>query len=98
MSTRSILLIEPEPSIREVLQTCLSELGGWRVTVSNIARSGDSDVGMASTRVVICSSSIGIGKPVRLKGLSSSEQDTARSDNYYHIEGDMHVYVNRLEI
>ncbi|MBF2001854.1 MAG: response regulator [Synechococcales cyanobacterium M58_A2018_015] len=42
MFTRSILLIEPEPSIREVLQTCLSELGGWRVTVSQSIQEGIS--------------------------------------------------------
>jgi DNA-binding response OmpR family regulator len=35
MSIKSILLIEHEASLREVLKTCLSELGGWRVTSSN---------------------------------------------------------------
>ncbi len=37
MSAKLILLIEPEASIREVLQTALSELAGWQVTpVSSI--------------------------------------------------------------
>lgn len=40
MSTKSILLIEHEASIREVLQTCLSEFGGWRVTLSNSVQEG----------------------------------------------------------
>jgi CheY-like chemotaxis protein len=35
MPVKSILLIEREPSIREVLQICLSELGGWNVTESS---------------------------------------------------------------
>jgi len=34
MAVKSILLIEREPSIREVLQICLSELGDWNVTES----------------------------------------------------------------
>lgn len=40
MSAKSILLIEHEASIREVLYTCLSELGGWRVTLSNSIQEG----------------------------------------------------------
>lgn len=40
MSTKSILLIERETSIREVLRACLSEFGGWRVTVSNSIQEG----------------------------------------------------------
>lgn len=40
MSMRSILLIEHELSISEVLSACLSELGDWRVTLSNSIRAG----------------------------------------------------------
>lgn len=40
MSVRAILLIEHEPSIGEILSACLSELGGWRVTLSNSIRAG----------------------------------------------------------
>lgn len=40
MSMRSILLIEQEPCIGEVLYACLSELGGWSVTLSNSIRAG----------------------------------------------------------
>lgn len=40
MSTKSILLIEREASIREILHTCLSEFGGWRVTLSNSIQEG----------------------------------------------------------
>lgn len=40
MLTKSILLIEPEASIREVLQTCLSEFGGWKVTWANTIQEG----------------------------------------------------------
>ncbi|QZZ19803.1 response regulator [Leptothermofonsia sichuanensis E412] len=39
-STRSILLIEHEASIREVLHTCLSEFGGWLVTLSSSIQEG----------------------------------------------------------
>lgn len=40
MSTKSILLIEHETNIREVLHTCLSEFGGWRVTLSDSIQKG----------------------------------------------------------
>jgi CheY-like chemotaxis protein len=40
MPTKSILLIEHEASIREVLYTCLIEFGGWRVTLSNSIQEG----------------------------------------------------------
>ena len=31
MITKTILLINSEPNVREVLQACLSHLGGWQV-------------------------------------------------------------------
>lgn len=40
MSTKSILLIEREASIGEILRACLSEFGGWRVTLSNSIKEG----------------------------------------------------------
>ncbi|BAU63357.1 Response regulator receiver domain protein [Stanieria sp. NIES-3757] len=40
MSMKSILLIERESSIGEVLRTCLNEFGGWRVTLSNSIQEG----------------------------------------------------------
>jgi CheY-like chemotaxis protein len=40
MPAKSILLIEREAGIREVLQTCLSEFGGWRVTLSDSIQEG----------------------------------------------------------
>ncbi len=40
MSTKSILLIEHETSILEVLHTCLSEFGDWEVTLSNSIQEG----------------------------------------------------------
>ncbi len=40
MSNKSILLIEQEASLREVLRICLSELGGWRVTLSASIQEG----------------------------------------------------------
>ena len=46
MSTKSILLIEHEAGIREILRTCLSEFGGWRVTPSNSIQEG-TDLCMA---------------------------------------------------
>jgi DNA-binding response OmpR family regulator len=40
MSNKSILLIEQETSLGEVLQICLSEFAGWRVTISASIREG----------------------------------------------------------
>lgn len=40
MATKSILLIEHEVSLREVLSACLQELGGWDVTISGSIREG----------------------------------------------------------
>ena len=40
MPTKSILLIEQEASLSEVLLTCLSELGGWSVVVSHTIQEG----------------------------------------------------------
>ncbi len=40
MSTKSILLIEYESQLREVLKTCLSELGHWKVTPLNSVSQG----------------------------------------------------------
>jgi CheY-like chemotaxis protein len=40
VSTKSVLLIEYEASIREVLRTCLIEWGGWRVILSPSIQEG----------------------------------------------------------
>jgi len=48
MSSKLILLIEHEASLREVLHTCLSELGGLRVMLSNSIQEG-VDFCLAST-------------------------------------------------
>lgn len=40
MHTKSILLIEHETSILEVLHTCLSEFGDWEVILSNSIQEG----------------------------------------------------------
>ncbi|MDX2242725.1 MAG: response regulator [Leptolyngbyaceae cyanobacterium bins.302] len=40
MPAKTILLIEQEASIREILHACLSEIGGWRVTLSNSIQDG----------------------------------------------------------
>ncbi|WP_088889570.1 response regulator [Leptolyngbya ohadii] len=40
MPTKSILLIEPESSLREVLYVCLHELGGWQVILSSSIQEG----------------------------------------------------------
>jgi len=40
MATKSILLIEHEASLREVLGACLQELGGWDVMFSSSIREG----------------------------------------------------------
>lgn len=40
MATKSILLIEHEASLREVLRDSLQEFGGWQVTLANSIREG----------------------------------------------------------
>lgn len=40
MSRKSVLLIEYEDSIRDVLNVCLSELGGWKVMLSSSIQEG----------------------------------------------------------
>ena len=40
MATKSILLIEHEASLREVLRASLQEFGGWQVTLSSSIREG----------------------------------------------------------
>lgn len=40
MATKSILLIEHEASLREVLRASLQEFGGWQVTHSSSIREG----------------------------------------------------------
>lgn len=40
MSTKSVLLIEQEASLREVLCTCLQEFGGWQVTLARSIKEG----------------------------------------------------------
>lgn len=40
MSGKSILLIEHEASLGEVLRICLSELGSWRVTLAASIQTG----------------------------------------------------------
>lgn len=48
MLTKSILLIESEAYLREILYACLSDFGGWRVTLSNSIQKG-IDLCIAST-------------------------------------------------
>ncbi|HEY9639434.1 MAG TPA: response regulator [Coleofasciculaceae cyanobacterium] len=40
MSTKTVLLIEHEASIREVLYASFREFGGWRVTLSDSIKEG----------------------------------------------------------
>lgn len=40
MAAKSILLIEQEASLAEILQICLSEFGGWKVVLSNSIQKG----------------------------------------------------------
>jgi CheY-like chemotaxis protein len=46
MSSKSVLLIEHEASIREVIHVCLIEIGGWKVTLSNSIQEG---IGLCTT-------------------------------------------------
>jgi DNA-binding response OmpR family regulator len=40
MAKRLILLIEHEPSVREILHVCLSQLGGWNVYAVSTLKQG----------------------------------------------------------
>jgi CheY-like chemotaxis protein len=40
MASKSILVIEYEPSLRRVLSACLKELGGWKVSLSSSIQDG----------------------------------------------------------
>lgn len=40
MVTKTVLLIEHEASIREILYACLREFGGWKVALSNSIQEG----------------------------------------------------------
>ncbi|MBV8886662.1 MAG: response regulator [Chroococcidiopsidaceae cyanobacterium CP_BM_RX_35] len=40
MLTKSVLLIEDEANIREIIQACLSDLGGWNVQACSSAQAG----------------------------------------------------------
>lgn len=57
MAIKSILLIEHEASLREVLQACLSELGGWRVTSSHSIQASISLCSAMSPDVILLDSS-----------------------------------------
>lgn len=39
MTTKTVLLIHKQPNIQEVVQACLTDLGGWNVRVANNATS-----------------------------------------------------------
>ncbi|MGG6263740.1 response regulator [Leptolyngbya sp. AN03gr2] len=57
MSDKTILLIEPEASIREVLEICLRELGGWRVAVSSSIQQGIEQCGIFQPDVILLDAS-----------------------------------------
>jgi CheY-like chemotaxis protein len=40
MTTKTILLIYKEPNMQEVVQACLTDLGGWNVKVANSTLEG----------------------------------------------------------
>ena len=40
MTTKTILLIHKEPNMQEVVQACLTDLGGWNVRVANSTLEG----------------------------------------------------------
>jgi CheY-like chemotaxis protein len=54
---KSILLIEHEANIQEVLSTCLSEFGGWKVTLSNSIQEGINLCTTASPDVILLDAS-----------------------------------------
>ncbi|MBV9389531.1 MAG: response regulator [Chroococcidiopsidaceae cyanobacterium CP_BM_ER_R8_30] len=40
MLTKSVLLIEDEANVREIIQACLSDIGGWNVQAFSSAQAG----------------------------------------------------------
>ncbi|WAL61258.1 response regulator [Thermocoleostomius sinensis] len=58
MFSKSILLIEHEPTIGEVLCSCLSEFGGWGITLSNSIQEGVDLCTMTHPDVILLDASI----------------------------------------
>jgi len=57
MATRSILVIEYEADIREILRTSLSELNGWKVSLSSSIQEGIRLCGLAFPDVILLDTS-----------------------------------------
>ncbi|GAB4235757.1 MAG: response regulator [Elainellaceae cyanobacterium] len=58
MSTKSILLIEQEAGIREVLRTCFSEFGDWKVILSHSIQEGIDLCTVSRPDVILLDTSI----------------------------------------
>lgn len=57
MPVKSILLIEPEASIREILCTALAEFAGWRVTPASTIQQGTNLCQSACPDVILLDTS-----------------------------------------
>lgn len=57
MSDKTILLIEPEASLRAVLEVCLRELGGWYVNVSSSIQQGIEQFKVTQADVILLDTS-----------------------------------------
>jgi CheY-like chemotaxis protein len=53
MTTKSILLIDDEASIRELVQACLNDLAGWRVMTAASAQEGLEWLAIANPDLIL---------------------------------------------
>lgn len=58
MTTKTILLIYQEPNMQEVVQACLTDVGGWNVKVANSTSEGLRQAAIAQPDSIILDFSI----------------------------------------
>jgi CheY-like chemotaxis protein len=59
MTTKTILLIHQQPTIQEVFQACLTDLGGWKVQAANSTLEGLRQAKTYQPDAIILDASIG---------------------------------------
>jgi CheY-like chemotaxis protein len=59
VTTKIILLIHQQPNIQEVVQACLTDLGGWKVQAANSALEGLEQAKIYQPDAIILDASIG---------------------------------------
>lgn len=76
MTTKTILLIHQQPTIQEVFQACLTDLGGWKVQAANSTLEGLRQARTYQPDAIILDASIG-----EIDGLRFLQQLRAQPKN-----------------